>query len=107
MTREESLDSIYILLQRLLGLHRQLLEAVRAEKEALTLADVRKIQDSTLSKETIIDSVRICEQQRQQAVGELAMIIKTPTRELTLAGLILIVQGFDLKRSNLFRSLVT
>lgn len=104
MTKEQSLDAIYQSLQKLLGIHRQLMESVRAEKESLIVADLKKLQEITLGKEALIESVRAVEQQRQHAVAELAMLIKKPVRELNLANLIIQVQGFDLKRADQLRS---
>jgi flagellar biosynthesis/type III secretory pathway chaperone len=104
MTREQNLDSIYQLLQKHLGLHRQLMDVVRAEKEALVQADLKKLQEITLAKEGLIESVRVCELDRMKVIGALAIQLKKPLRELTLSGLIIAVQGFDLKRAEQLRS---
>ncbi len=105
-SREQNLDSIYQLLQRQLGLHRRLWECVRAEKECLVLADVKKLQDTTLSKESLIESIRVQEQERLHLVGALASQLRRPVRELILSELIITVQGFDLKRADQLRSVL-
>lgn len=90
-------------LQKLIGLHRQLLEACRTEREALVLADLRKIEESTLGKQGLIDQIRQAEAQRIQAVGELAMLWKKPIRELSLPNIIIAIQGHDPKGAEQLR----
>lgn len=103
-SREQNLETVYRLLQKLLGLHRQLLDSVRAEREALVQADLKKLQEVTLHKEALIESVRLCELERSQTLGALALQLKKPVKDLHLSNLILIVQGFDLKRADQYRS---
>lgn len=91
-------------LQKLIGLHRQLLEACRAEREALVQADLRQIQESTLAKQGLIDSIRHAESQRIDAVSQLSMLWKKPVRELSLPNLIIAVQGQDPKGAEQLRS---
>jgi flagellar biosynthesis/type III secretory pathway chaperone len=91
-------------LQKLIGLHRQLLEACRVEREALVQADLRQIQESALSKQGLIDSIRQAENQRIDAVTELARRWKRPVRELSLSNIIIAIQGNDPKGAEQLRS---
>lgn len=102
--RDQHLDSIYKSLQSLLGYHRQLMEVVRGERDALASAEVKRVQDSTLQKEALVASIRQCEQRRLEDVSALALFWKRPLRELTLSQIIIAVQGFDLKRADALRS---
>ena len=90
---EKSLDNILASLQKLIGLHRQLLDACRAERTALVAADVRQIQDATLIKQGVVEAIRQAEAARIGHVAELAMSWKRPARELSLPNLIIALQG--------------
>ena len=91
-------------LQKLTGLHRQLLETVRLERKALVEADVKIIQELTQSKQSIIEVIRLTELARTKSVAELAVDWKKPLRDLTLTNVIIGVQGYDLKLSEQFRT---
>jgi flagellar biosynthesis/type III secretory pathway chaperone len=91
-------------LRELIGLHRQLLEACRAERQALAQADLRQIQDSTLAKQGIIEGIRQAEGQRIQAVADLALAWKRPVRDLTLPNIIIAIQGLDPKGAEQLRA---
>ena len=49
---------IYETLQRLTGLHRQLMDTVRMEREALVAADIKGIEDATLAKQALIEAIQ-------------------------------------------------
>lgn len=87
-----------------MGLHHQLLEAVRLEREALLSADIKRVQDATLSKEGLIEQIRAVEAERIKITTLLAVDWKKPLRELTLPNLIIELQGRDLKAAEQFRS---
>lgn len=101
---ERSISHIFESLQKLIGLHRQLLDVCRLEREALTQAELKQIQEATLSKQGLIESIRQAENERIQRVGELAMLWKKPVRDLSLPNLILEIQGKDPKGSEQLRS---
>lgn len=101
---EKDLDQIYAILQKLVGLHRQLLETVRQEKEALVAADLRSIQETTYAKEALIEAIRQQENERLRAVSGLALKWKRHARDLVLSQIIIAVQGEDPKRAELFRN---
>ena len=104
---EQPVKEIYQTLQNLVGLHRQLLETVRVEKEAIAAADLKTLQEATYTKAALIESVRQCEAERIKLTIKLAAIWKVPVQELTLPQIILRVQGTDLKSADLFRSVHT
>ncbi len=101
---EKNLTHIYEVLQKLIGLHRQLLEKVRQEREALVAVNIPLIQEITHSKESLIEMVRQEESKRLKYTGELAIAWKKPLRELTLPSIIIAIQGQDSKTAEQLRS---
>lgn len=101
---EKQITEIYQTLQKLIGYHRQLREAVKAEREALVAADVGAIQETVSMKQGLIEEIRRAEAMRLKATSELASIWKKDPAELTLSKLIIIVQGKDLKFAEQLRS---
>ena len=101
---EKSLVQIHASLQKLIGLHRQLLDVVRAEREALTQASLSGIQEATCAKEALVETIRIEESARIKEVAAIAMALMTPARELTLSNLIIAVQTSHPKLSEQLRS---
>ena len=101
---ESSLTQIYQTLQKLIGFHRQLLETVRMEHEALVQADIRKIEDAVFAKQALIEAIQRAEVERMKALSELAMAWKKPVSELTLNNIVIIIQGQDIKFAEQFRS---
>ena len=95
---------VYSSLQKLVGLHRQLLDTCRIEREALAQADLKQIEESTLAKQTVVDAIRQAEESRILHVTELARLWKKPIRELSLPNLILAIQAQDPKASEQYRS---
>ena len=101
---EAKLAQIYQVLQKLVGLHRQLLETVRMEREALLASDLKVIQDCTYAKEGSIEAIRQAEAERIKLVTELAMMWRKPLRELTITQIAIEIQGRDLKTADQLRS---
>jgi flagellar biosynthesis/type III secretory pathway chaperone len=102
-----SLDPIQKLqesLQRLLGLHRQLLDCVRMEREALTAASLKDIQEATYAKQALVEAINQAETDRLRATGELAILWKRPVKELTLGEIVVAIQGRDPKSAEALRS---
>jgi hypothetical protein len=95
---------IYETLQRLTGLHRQLMDTVRMEREALVAADLKGIEDATFAKQTLIEAIRQSESDRIRATTELAMLWKKPLRDLTLPGIVTLIQTSHPKLSEQLRS---
>jgi hypothetical protein len=80
-------------LQKLIGYHRQLLEAVRAEKDALVQAEMKAIRETTCSKQVLVESIRLEEAARVRIVGELAILWKRDPATLSLNEIIIQTQG--------------
>lgn len=99
----ETVRKIHQLLQKLTGLHRQLLELVRAERVALVEAEQRSIHDVTLRKEALIEQIRLTERDRLRLTGELAIEWRRPFKDLTITQIILQAQGPDVKLSEALR----
>ncbi len=97
-------EQLYQALQRLVGLHRQLLDNVRMERKSLVDADLKGIQDATVAKQALVEAIRQAEFQRQKCVAELAVATKVPVRDLTLANLVLAAQAIDNKLAEQFRT---
>jgi hypothetical protein len=91
-------------LQKLIGLHRQLLESCRAERAALVQAELKDIQEATLVKQGVIEAIRQAENERIRAVSELALLWKRPVRDLSLPNLIIAIQGQDAKGAEQLRT---
>lgn len=101
---EAKLAQIYQVLQKLVGFHRQLLDVVRLERDALLASDLKAIQDCTYAKEGLIETIRQAESERIKLVTELAMMWKKPIRELTITNIAIEIQGRDLKAADQLRS---
>jgi len=102
---EKPLFQIYQNLQKLTGLHRQLMETVRLERESLVQADLKAIQTVTSTKQALIESIHQTETERLKFVSELAMHWRKPYRELTLPNIIIAIQGTDPKGAEQLRSI--
>lgn len=90
---ENLLNPLLKSLQRLLGLHRQLLDCVRAEKEAFRDANLKAIQEGTYAKEALIESIKGVEHERLKVMAVISQQLKKPLKDLTLPKLIIEVQG--------------
>ncbi|MCM0604755.1 MAG: flagellar protein FlgN [Xanthomonadaceae bacterium] len=66
---EELLSTLQSLLSRHIGLHRQLLDLVRLENEAIVQMNLKDIQEITFSKEAVINAIQNCEEQRKVVCG--------------------------------------
>src|SRR5205823_5142985 len=101
---EKLLAQIYQVLQKMIGLHRQLLELVRLEREALVQANLMEIQNHTCAKQVLVEAIHQAEKERQNLVVELAGRLKVPPQEFTLPNIIIAIQGNDSKRAEQYRS---
>jgi hypothetical protein len=101
---DKSVSDIFESLQKHIGLHRQLLDVCRLERELLVQAELKSIQEITLKKQGIIEVIRVTENERLGRIGALAMKWKKPLRELSLPNLILAIQGTDPKGAEQLRS---
>ena len=104
---EKAVNQIYLSLQKLLELHRQLLDAVTMERNALVAADLKDLLNSTQAKEGLIQLIRAQENERAKFTSELVMIWKRPLRELSLTNIILALQVYDPKGAEQMQSVYT
>lgn len=102
----DDLKAIYQHLQSLMGLHKQLLEALRKEKEALIQLDLKMVHDATCEKEALIEAIRREDYQRSGAVQK--WLLTQPElkkrMDLSLSELVIYLQGDDLKLADQFKS---
>ena len=106
ITLDVGLTELYQNLQKLVGFHRQLLDVVRLERDALLNVDLKSVQETTLAKEGLIQLIHQAETERIKRVTLLAVQWKKPVKELTLSKLILEVQGQDIKLAEQFQSVL-
>ena len=99
------MDALTAVLQKLVGLHRQLLEVVRAEREALVQADRKGIEDAFLAKEGLCQEIQRCESDRVTAVGALALRFNRPASELSLREIIKELEPTEAQKAEQLRSL--
>ncbi len=97
---ESSLQQIHEILQRLIGFHRNLLELARQQKDAITEAQLSRIQEITSAQEFLIESIRLAEAQRLREITGLALVLKRPTKDLQLGDLVLLAQAKNPKLSS-------
>ena len=71
-------------LKQQLHLHKQLLDLLRVEYEAVVGAKIKDLRDATYAKEAILDEIHREERRRQMWLQELAATVKIPAAELTL-----------------------
>jgi flagellar biosynthesis/type III secretory pathway chaperone len=101
---DQQLDRLYEILQKQIGLHRQLLELIRAERTALEQADVKEIQDVSYSKEVTIHAIQQAEMERIRHLAALSAETKTNLTDLPLSRFVELVQKYNLKTADQFRS---
>lgn len=102
---EKQIALLYQSLHKLTGLHRQLLETVRTERENLVQADIPAIQNITGIKQALLEDIYRAETNRVKIIAELALHWKRPVRELTLPQIIIEIQVTDPKGSDQLRSI--
>lgn len=98
------IKQLYQVIQRLIGSHRQLMDGVRAEKDALLSADLKAIQEATYHKEAAIADISSLERERKSLVYSLAVTWKRKPEELTFTQIVIQLQGMDLQMAEQFRS---
>jgi flagellar biosynthesis/type III secretory pathway chaperone len=80
------------------------MDLVRAEREALTDANLKTIEMITSSKQALVEEIHRVENLRLKLVTELALLWKRPFKELTLTNIIIKIQGYDPKGADQLRS---
>lgn len=92
---EKPVAQLHQILHKLTGLHRQLLDLVRQERETLVQANIQEIEGITFQKQALIEGIHQAESSRLKLLGELALLWRRPIRDLTLPQIIIEVQGRD------------
>jgi len=101
------LEPLYACLQRMVGLHRQLYETCKLEREAFVSADVKLITEQTHAKELIIETIRQTEAERIRISTFVSADWKVKLSDLTLNFIIREVEPRDPATSEKFRSSLT
>lgn len=101
------IQELYVSLKALVGLHRDFLETVRAERLAISDANLKLIQEITYKKAALIEAIRQREAERMKHTIGLAALWKKPLQQLTLNNLAIEIQGKDLKTADQLRSIQT
>lgn len=101
------LEPLYAVLSRMLGLHRQLYETCKLERDAFVAADVKLITEQTHAKELIIETIRQAEAERIRISTFIALDWKVPLKDLTLNFIIREVEPRNAERAERFRSALT
>jgi hypothetical protein len=91
-------------LQALLTLHRQLLDLLRAEREALIAADIEQIESHALQKQGLLDLIVRADDLRLKLVAALAEHERRDPKGLTLSQIAILAQASDIKLGDRFRS---
>jgi len=92
-------------LQKLLGLHRQLWDQVRAERDALVNANRNSIQEIALAKKGVVEAIRDIESKRLTRMKVLAGLWKRPIADLPISEMILNLQTRDPQLAQSLRTL--
>ncbi len=103
----EALEKLYSCLQRMIGLHRQLYEVCKMERDAFVAADSKLILEHTSAKELIIETIRQAEADRIRISAQLSVLWKKPLSDLTLNFIIREIEPEDSKNAERFRSTLT
>jgi flagellar biosynthesis/type III secretory pathway chaperone len=102
----ENIELLHQVLQKLIGLHRQLLDTVRLERDALVQANLKDIQEATFAKQALIEAIRQTECQRISVLEQVAKAWGIAPAGLTLSEVIIRIQGSDIKTAELLRSVL-
>ena len=88
----EIVQDILVILQKMVGMHRQLLEHVRLEREALVQADRKTIQEQALAKRGVVEAINGLEDRRRGYALSLARLWQRQPEKLILSEIILELQ---------------
>ena len=92
------------ILQKMVGLHRQLLEHVRLEREALVQADRKSLQEQALAKRGVVESINLLEDRRRALTMGLARLWQIQPEKLVLSEIVMQLQVRAPKLSESLRS---
>lgn len=95
---------LYETLQKMVGLHRQLHDLCKQEREALVNADLKAIQEHTTAKALVVEAIKGRELERIRLSSEIAMEWKRPLQEMTLSTIIAELETSDPRLAETIRS---
>ena len=101
----QSVDLLLDLLQKMLGLHRDLLESARKEYSAIERADRGALDACTLVRETLAGSIRIIEDERIRHARDCARALGLKDNDITVAKVADALHATDPKRAGQLRGL--
>jgi flagellar biosynthesis/type III secretory pathway chaperone len=84
MTLNSILERLINLLERETALYRSMLAVIEQEKDAVVQSDLKFLYETGTAKEKILRDLQIKEKKRRQLVGDLAVSLECPARDLTL-----------------------
>lgn len=85
---EAPLAGLHQRLQKLVTFHRQMLDVVRLEREALVSADLKAVQECTFKKEVLIATISDVEAERIEDVAALALAVGVAPDGLRLSQIV-------------------
>jgi flagellar biosynthesis/type III secretory pathway chaperone len=88
----------------MIGFHKQLWDQVRQEREALVQADHKVLQEITLAKRGLVETIRAHEEQRLGLILQLARCWRRPPEELSLSEIIATIQTREPRLADSLRS---
>lgn len=101
---ESALTELHQNLQKLLALHRQLLDLLRRERDALVGADAAAIEDRAAEKQGILDQIALYDHERRRLIAGIGGAARVAADQLTLSRVAIIAQGVQVKMGEQFRS---
>lgn len=101
---ENVLTELHQNLQKLLSLHRQLLELLRRERDALVGADAAAIEDRAMEKQGVLDQIAFYDNERRKLLALVGTSARVAADQLTLSRVAIIAQGVQVKMGEQFRS---
>lgn len=94
-SQEKSYTRLLQSLEDLTKLYRSLLDLVRKEKDLLIEADIKKLEESNLSKESMLYKIRTIDGARERYAKELAAALGGDTTQPRLLELARLAQGAE------------
>lgn len=104
---EALLDRLQENLQKHLGLHRQLLDTVRLERDALVQAELKQVEDAVYAKQAIIEAIKRVEHERLLVIEALEQNWSRKLAEgekLSLSAIVIDIQVRHPERAEALRS---
>lgn len=101
------LKALREVLNKQIGHHRQLLETVRQEEQALLEADLKELQEITYAKDVIIHSIHQTELERRDISEKVRLAFQLDEQDFSLSQIILEVQKRNTQEADRFRNVLS